>query len=79
MYMTNAEKTAAVIPDALGSDYVGKAWEKEGTARVYLTWRGKPAGYIVVASDGSLDLGAAKLKSTLFGKAEGYIAAELAK
>jgi hypothetical protein len=76
---TNAEKTAAVISDALGSDYRGKAWEKEGAARVYLTWRGKPAGHIAVASDGSLDLSAAKLGSTLYGKAEGYIVAELAK
>jgi hypothetical protein len=77
--MTNTEKTAVAIPGALGSDYQGKAWEKEGVARVYLTWRGKPAGYIAIEADGSLDLSAAKLKSSLFGKAEGYIVAELSK
>lgn len=77
--MTIAEKTASVIASALGSDYQGKAWEKDGAARVYLTWRGKPAGHIGVAADGALDLSRATLKSSLYNKAEGYILAELAK
>ncbi len=70
---------AAINEGAFGSNYVAKVWRKDGGAdRVYVTRAKRDIGYIVVAGD-TYDTSGLRLPSALFGKADGYIAAELAK
>jgi hypothetical protein len=81
MQTTNnkTQDLVAVIGDALGGNWSGKYWSKEGVERAYLYDGKKPAGYITVNSLGAVDVSNAKLSSSMHGKAEGWIAAELAK
>ena len=76
---TKTQDLVSVISDALGGNWSAKYWAKEGIERAYLYDSKKPAGYITISHTGTVDLSNAKLASSAHGKAEGWIAAELAK
>jgi hypothetical protein len=79
--MSNAETVASIIPQAFGSEYAGKPWQKDGAARVYVTARGKPIGHITVSAHGPIttDTSALRMPSSAHGKTDAWLAAELAQ